>query len=198
MKVFVCLLGCFLSALPACAQNFNRIDIYTGYSYVRAHPANETDEPTVKFVPSPLPNFNLHGGEGSLTYNFNKYVGGVLDFAGYQSSKLSALYPWQHGNMYTYLAGPRFSYRSSSRFTPYAQVLFGPAVTRSRLYFEQNQTEFAMTIGEGMDFRVNRRLSLRPFEADYLLTHFKEDDDFFTRRVQNNLRLGVGLVFHFF
>jgi hypothetical protein len=36
-----------------------------------------------------------------------------------------------------------------------------------------NQTDFAMTVGGGVDYRLSR-LSLRPIEADYLMTRFKE------------------------
>lgn len=197
-KVVVCLFAWFFcTAVAVRAQDFNKIDVFTGFSYVRAHPANETDEPTVTNVPSPLPNFNMFGGDGSVAYNFNRFIGGVFDFSGYRTSQESAEYPDWRSNMYTFLAGPRFSYRSASRFTPFTQILLGAATSTSGLYFQSNQTEFAMTVGGGVDFRVNHRLSLRPLQVDYMLTHFKENEDLYKRNVQNNLKVGVGIVFHF-
>lgn len=197
-KVVVCLLAClFGGAFGAWAQDFNKIDIYTGYSYVRAHPSNTPDSAII-FVPSPLPNFNMHGGDGSFAYNYNRFVSGVFDFSGYRTSQESALYPGWRSNMYTFMAGPKFSLRSSSRFTPFTQVLFGAAAATSGLYFHPNQSEFAMTVGGGIDWRLNHRLSLRPVQADYLLTHFQESEDLRARRVQNNFRVGFGVVLHFF
>jgi hypothetical protein len=196
-KIVVCLIASiFCSAIGVRAQSINKIDVFLGYSYVRAHPTNDPDDPTFFVPPAPLPNFNLHGGEAAVAYNFNRHISGVFDFAGYESSRLYAPFPWMRGTMYTFLVGPKFTFQNHSRITPYTQVLFGPAFTGSHLFLEQNQTEFSMTVGGGVDFRVNRRLSLRPVQTDYLLTHFKEDSSPFTRRVQNNLRLGVGVVFH--
>jgi hypothetical protein len=100
--------------------------------------------------------------------------------------------------MYTFLAGPKVSFRSASRFTPFTQVLFGAATSTSGLYFQTNQTVFAMTVGGGIDYRLNRRLSLRPVQADYMLTHFKEGEDLYKRPVQNNFKVGVGIILHFF
>jgi hypothetical protein len=201
IKVAVCLLGCFFcTAIRTWAQDFNKVDVFTGYSYVRAHPANETDQPSVIFAPSPLPNFNMHGGDGSIAYNFDRFnrcVSGVFDFSGYRTSQESALVPGWRSNMYTFLAGPRISFRNSSRFTPFTQVLFGAGASTSGLYFQSNQTVFAMTVGGGIDYRLNHRLSLRPMQVDYMLTHFKEGEDFYKRPIQNNLKVGVGLVFHF-
>lgn len=197
IKVVVCLFVCsFGAAFVTRAQDVNKFDVFAGYSYVRANPVNQPI-PAIVTVPSSLPSFNMHGGDGSLAYNFNKNVSGVFDFAGYRSSSFYAPFPWIHGNMYTFLAGPKFSFPNSSRFTPFTQVLFGAAATTSRLYLTQNQTEFAMTLGGGIDFRLNHRFSLRPLQADYLLTHLKELDEFNPRRVQSNVRLGTGVVLHF-
>src|ERR1700742_1619967 len=102
MRVVVCLLG-FLSILTATArgQELSRFDLFAGYSYVRAR----TNGPT-------LPSFNMNGGEGSLAYNANSWLSGVVDFAGYRTSQLSPLEAkGYNGNMYTYLLGPRVSYR---------------------------------------------------------------------------------------
>ena len=100
--------------------------------------------------------------------------------------------------MYTHLFGPRVSYRHLGRVTPSAQALFGIAHTTSNTYLlGHNQTDFAMTVGGGFDYRLSRRLSLRPIQADYLLTRFKEFDEFSSRSTQNNVRLSTGLVFHF-
>ena len=59
----------------------------------------------------------LHGGSTSLAYNFNRYIGLVADFGGYDDSRLTLFSPTGNqtvdsgGSAYTYVFGPRFSYR---------------------------------------------------------------------------------------
>jgi len=75
--------------------------------------------------------------------------------------------------MWTYLFGPRVNYRHLGRITPFGQTLFGIAHTTSDVYLlGHNQTDFAMTVGVGFDYRLSHRLSLRPIQVDYLLTRF--------------------------
>jgi len=79
LKVVVCSLG-FLSFFAGLGrgQEYSKIDLFTGYSYVRANPSGTTG----------LPSFNMHGGEASLAYNANNWFSGVIDFAGYRTSRL--------------------------------------------------------------------------------------------------------------
>jgi hypothetical protein len=191
IKVVVCLLG-FLSVLGATArgQEFSKFDLFAGYSYVRANPNGPT-----------LPSFNMNGGEASLAYNANSWLSGVVDFAGYRTSRLTFLEPRDFkGNMYTYLFGPRISYRHLGRFTPFGQTLFGVAHALNGTYLNGKQTDFAMTVGGGFDFRLSQRVSIRPIQADYLLTHFSEFESFqmnTSNSTQNNVRVSTGAVFHF-
>jgi len=190
-RVVVCLFG-FLSFLvtTVSGQDYSKFDLFAGYSYVRANPSGTT-----------LPSFNMNGGEASLAYNANNWLSGVVDFAGYRTSRLTSLEPADFkGNMFTYLFGPRISYRHLGRFTPFAQTLFGVAHAVNGTYLNGNQTDFAMTVGGGFDYRLSRRLSIRPIQADYLLTHFNEFESFqlnTSNSTQNNVRLSTGLVFHF-
>jgi opacity protein-like surface antigen len=189
VRVVVCLFG-FLSFFAAVGygQEYSKIDLFGGYSYVRANPSGSTG----------LPSFNMNGGEASLAYNANSWFSGVVDFAGYRTSRLISNPPDVKGNMWTYLFGPRVSYRHLGRITPFGQTLFGIAHATSDTYLlGHNQTDFAMTVGGGFDYRLSRRLSLRPIQADYLLTRFKEFVETSDRPTQANLRLSTGVVFHF-
>jgi hypothetical protein len=193
MKIKIAL--CVLSSLSflgstARGQEYSKFDLFTGFSYARANPSGTT-----------LPSFNMYGGEASLAYNANRWLSGVVDFAGYRTSQLTALQPKGfNGNMYTYLFGPRISYRNSTRVTPFAQTLFGVAHALNGTYLNGKQTDFAMTVGGGLDLRLSRRISLRPVQADYLLTHFNEFETFqlnTSNSWQKNVRLATGVVFHF-
>lgn len=195
MKVVVSLLA-FLSFLAAVGrgQEYSKLDLFGGYSYMRANPSGGA-----------LASFNMNGGEASLAYNANSWLSGVVDIGGYHTSRditlpctLTSCPAEQHfeGNTWTYLFGPRLSYRHLGRFTPFGQVLFGVAHDTSNVLLTSNQTHFAMTLGGGVDYRLAHRLSLRPLQVDYLLTHFDEFGAS-SRPTQNNLRLSTGVVLHF-
>jgi opacity protein-like surface antigen len=192
-KVVVCLLGfASLFAAEVRGQEYSKFDLFAGYSYVRANPG----------VSPTLPSFNMNGGEASLAYNSNSWLSGVVDFAGYSTSRLLDTEPASFkSDMFTYLFGPRLSYRRLGRFTPFAQTLFGIAHTGPfpGAYVDGKQTYFAMTLGGGVDYRLSRRFSVRVLQADYLLTHFKEFDSLgpTLKGTQNNVRLSTGLAFHF-
>jgi hypothetical protein len=50
---------------------------------------------------------------------------------------------------------------------------------------------FALQVGGGIDVKVNGRIAFRPVEANWLRTTYPNS----TTNVQNNLRLGAGVVF---
>ena len=177
LKVVVCLLA-FLSfsAASAFAQDFSKIDIFAGYSYVRDNPST-----------SGVSGFNLHGGSASVAYNVNHWLGGVADFGGYHANNV--LGSGADTTISTYLFGPRFSYRKYERVTPFAQTLFGLAHTGG------DNNSFAASFGGGVDLKITRSISFRPAQVEYLLTRFPEITS--NRETQNNLRVSTGIVLHF-
>ena len=186
LRVVVSLLGfASLFAVAAQAQEGRKtIDVFAGYSYVRANPATGRSD-----------SFSLNGGTASAAYNFNNWLSGVADFGGYHTT--NGLGSGLDGTLSTYLFGPRVSYRHFNRVTPFGEVLFGIAHgDASFLNTTNSQNAFAMTVGGGVDYRVSSRFSIRPLKVDYLLTHFNEFATTSTQ-TQNNLRVSTGIVFRF-
>jgi outer membrane immunogenic protein len=186
MRIVVSLLA-FLSICggAACAQETpNKLDVFAGYSYVRANPGTTGGD-----------SFSLNGGSASATYHIRDWVSGVADFGGYHNGNI--LGSGVDGTLSTYLFGPRFSYRSYHHIKPFAETLFGVGHAGASIAGGVNgsQNAFAMAIGGGVDYRLSRRLSLRPLQVDYLLTRFKEGTP--NNQTQNNLRASTGIVFHF-
>jgi hypothetical protein len=185
LRVVVCLLvfSTFLAGV-AFAQETPAVDVFAGYSYTRWNPG-----------PTSGDSFSLDGGSASVTYHFRDWVSGVADFGGYTNANIMG--SGVDGTLYTYLFGPRFSYRSYHRVKPFAEALFGVAHAGESLAGGTSgaQTAFGMAIGGGFDYRINNRFSLRPLQVDYLLTRFREGTP--SDQNQNNLRASTGIVIHF-
>ncbi len=177
-----------------------KVELFFGYSYLRAVPTQEDGN---RFV-------WLHGGSTSVAYNFNRYIGLVGDFGGFMDSELrlagTGPVTDSSGSAYTYLGGPRLSFRNHGRFTPFAQALFG-GVHASEVTLSSgctglgctplpSENSLAMTGGVGLDLRVHRHFAIRLVQADYMMTKFQNHD---TGRdaSQNDMRLSSGIVFGF-
>jgi hypothetical protein len=199
-------------ALPAAAQDYPKFELGAGYSYVRANitAKDQTVTPSV----SASKGFNLQGGGGNIAYNFTHNLGIVADFAGYDVTGL----PKGTGTsatLFTYMFGPRFTYRENETFQPFAHALFGgapisgsgsvPALSavssRATISeFSGTSDAFAMAIGGGLDVKIAKHIALRVFEGDYLLTRFKttlNSSGKLTAANQNNFRLVAGVQFRF-
>jgi outer membrane immunogenic protein len=177
----IALLSFFNAA--AHAQETPKVDIFAGYSYVRANPSA-----------SGASGFSLNGGSASVAYNATSWLSGVADFGGYHNGNILGTHV--DGTLSTYLFGPRVSYRHSDRVTPFGEVLFGTARASANVLGARNSSNaFAMSVGGGVDYKLSNRFAIRPVKVDYLMTRFSEFGN--STRTQNNLRVSTGIVFRF-
>jgi outer membrane protein OmpA-like peptidoglycan-associated protein/opacity protein-like surface antigen len=155
----------------------------------------------------------------SLALNLNRHLGLVFDFGGFKvdslefSSPGAGLSPSRNvdvkGNVFTFMAGPRVSWRDHDRLTPFLQVLGGIA-RADEVTLEgctapiyactplPRETVFTMTAGGGLDYRLNHRIALRLLQAEYLLTRFRDPTSLTgDTGWQNNVRLSAGIVLRF-
>jgi outer membrane immunogenic protein len=176
MRLFKLLIGLLLTiSLPACAQNFPKVEASTGYMYLRFNPTTGAAA-------------NCNGGYGSAGVNFNRWFGvvGNVDVC-----KTNGPAPGTNGTASTFLFGPKFAYRKCCRFTPFGQLLLGgvhgtsgfPGLTAST-------NAFSLAAGGGVDFKPTRNcfFAIRVAEVDYLLTRFNGSN-------QNNFQFKAGIVF---
>jgi outer membrane protein OmpA-like peptidoglycan-associated protein/opacity protein-like surface antigen len=185
-----------------------KVELFMGYSFWRAVPDSTSNRIDA-----------MHGGTTSAAFNLNNRLALVFDFGGFNvdSLELSSLggrfSPSRvvdvEGNVFTFLFGPRVSFRNRGRLTPFLQVLAGVAhaddvtltgcpapILACRPLPEE--TAFAVTAGGGLDFRVNHRIALRLLQAEYLPTRFRDPTSLTgDRGWQNNVRLSAGVVFGF-
>jgi opacity protein-like surface antigen len=183
LSAVVLLLAVFGIGLPAKAQNeSSKLEVYGGYDYARFNVNSN--------VPGVAPSltFNGNGGSGQLEYNAERWLGVVGDLAGYGAT--STTHGALVGGAFTYLVGPRVNFRHG-KVTLFAQTLFGGIRTTDGIGRSGPENNLAMTVGGGIDFRVSKRVSVRPVQTEYFMT--KLSDGLNNR--QDNFRFSAGIVF---
>lgn len=177
----VCLLA-FSLAFGIVTSAQNTADVYLGYSYTRQQYGNGID------------NFNMNGGIGQITFS-PKWIGLVAEFGGSNVSTLNGLPA--SGQLYSYMGGPRISFRHGP-LQPYIQGLFGGAHITSSLQTALGSTSansFAMAVGGGLDLKMSRHFAVRLAQVDYFMTNLTNPAS--VRFTQNNFRYSGGIVFRF-
>jgi hypothetical protein len=164
------------------AQDVPRLEISGGYSYLDANLSGSNGT-----------HIHLNGGGGSVTENVNNWFGGRVEFnaySGYENVQISGVNTRRTVSAQTITYGPVFSYRRSSRFTPFAHVQIG-AIHGGQFYqdISAGAYKFALAPGGGVDLALNRKAVIR-LDAEYLMTRFLSQR-------QDNLVGSVGIVFHF-
>src|SRR6202044_4209960 len=93
--------------------------------------------------------------------------------------------------IFGFFFGPGFSYRSASRFTPYAQVLLGGSDELSNYAFVRNSQAFAVGGGGGVSRLLNRHFTWNIVEVDYVYSRLPNA----VNDHQNDLRVTTGIAF---
>ena len=156
----------------------------------------------VNFAPgAPFANANSHGGSGSFTYNFSKWLGLTGELGGNQFSR--NLFPVTGNNAETtgsfvsYLFGPRLNLRKFDHFVPFAEFLAGGTSGGIELTgANAQQNAFAIATGGGLDVVLTKNLAWRFAQLDYLMTTHSGTLLGASGR-QNNFRAATGLVLRF-
>jgi opacity protein-like surface antigen len=155
--------------------------------------------------------FNCVGGGGTLAYNLTKMFGVAADLGGCKFVGLSNQFgigSQISANNFTFLFGPRITFRGSSPFQPFFEVNFGAdrlslscnSNTNCQNFFgtaSYSWTAFALTAGGGFDIKLNKKFSLRPVQAEYLYTRFGNNCGLHIcgqNNSQNSFRLKSGIV----
>jgi outer membrane immunogenic protein len=175
----------FTFAAQAYAQSTPRIEVGADYSYVRSNTP-----------PGGCACFSLNGGGGSAAYYLNRSFAIAGEVSSGHSSDIGI--SGTDLTLTSYVFGPRYYWRSHRKVMPFTQVLLGGVHANDSLALQVagqqvSQNAFATKVGGGLDWPINQRFSLRPFEANYFLTHFANG----VNDHQNNLQLGAGVVLRF-
>jgi hypothetical protein len=197
---------------PSYASSGESNEVSITYSYLGLYPQNGN------FVQ----NFNFNGGGASIVHYFNGVIGIKGEFDGYASQSTNFSFVNSpacttggicsgtvQGNLFNYDVGPIAKFRSP-HFQPFVEALVGGAHTTIGSNLVRSCTgcvftgspgenSFSFIAGGGLDIPVGRSVAIRPFEVDYLYTHFGNGvpANGYNYNQQNSFRYEGGIVFTF-
>jgi hypothetical protein len=175
---------CMVAAPGAWGQARSSLEVAITYDASRAN-----------IVPGDT--FWMRGGSVQIHGRFWRGLGVVADVAGLHTANANGA--GEGLDLVTATFGPRYTWPlAHRRFALFGQALAGEANGFQSVFPTTNGVNdsangLALKVGGGMDVSLSRRLAVRVFEADWLRTQLPNS----TTGVQNNLRLGAGLVFKF-
>ena len=175
-------------------QPVPKVDVFTGYEWL--HPGGSVPSPfgtPGSPISNPLPDLGS-GFVGDATYNFNRVIGLSIDYGkNWGSDKLT--------NEGLLSVGPRFMWRTDS-----VNYFIHTMISYNRLSGPQSlapDSGIGAVLGGGIDLPITKRLTIRPFEADYVWARHNYSDivgpEFpDLRRVSlDGARIAGGLVWNF-
>jgi opacity protein-like surface antigen len=188
MKKSIALWGAVsLFALAAAAQDVPRAEVFTGFTYTRVNSASN------------VPAFSANGGGGQFVMNLGKWFGAVADIGAVHNGNIGGYHldttltnflfgpriPIRVSNRITpyfqTLFGGVYGSTSVGVTVPPGTVVLPPTVTPANstaatnaanaiaLRASAQQTAFAMTVGGGLDIKINKVVSFRPIGLDYYM-----------------------------
>ena len=200
-----------LTAGSALAQDFPRIETSPQFMYIRMSP-NLTNSFVVNGQTiTGSQAINCAGGGGTIQYNVTSLVGIAADLGGCKVfSNAYGLGNTINGNLFTYLFGPRLTFRNSGKLQPFGELNFGGI--RASLSCQSSalncltaagggtysKNAFALTVGGGLDIKINKKFAIRLAQLEYLYSRFGNNCgprlSCNNNNNQNSLRLKSGIV----
>jgi hypothetical protein len=139
--------------------------------------------------------FSMEGGSAQVQARLWHRFCAVADVAGFHAGNVN-----KSGiglDLITATFGPRYVWSpSQSRVVFFGQALLGEAHGSNSIFptataLNSSGNSFALEVGGGINYLLTPRFSVRAIDADWLRTQLPNA----TTNVQNNLRLGAGIVY---
>lgn len=208
MRKLLLLFAILLVCAPAgfAQSDYSHWEFFIGYAHERANngadrldrrglavnPNGSTQR--VDFVGGRIP---YNGATTEVVANVTPHIGLVANFSAtfantdFVDSLSGRTF---HARLYRYLllGGPRYNWRNSSPFIPYAHALFGVARYQAKFRNgdftcpDTSETAFAMALGGGLDIRASKHIDIRAGQVDYLPV-------FFSGKREDGLRFSAGV-----
>ena len=200
-RIFLLLLIALVCTPAALAQDYSRYEFYVGYAYEKAN--NSADQfdrnASATINGNRVDLVSKREGYNGFAVEFNQnvtsHIGIVTSFSGTYGTtgyrdQLSGRTFNARVSRYTFLAGPRYNWRTSS-VTPFAHALFGFSNVRANFNSPncttpKSRTGFAMVFGAGLDVNAGEHIDVRAIQVDYLPI-------FIDGKRQDNVRASAGI-----
>jgi outer membrane immunogenic protein len=135
--------------------------------------------------------FSLNGGSGTVLLNVTPVWGVVADImVGHATNVDSSL---QNITIFNYLFGARYTRRTSRRFVPYGEAMFGGAKEDVNFQFTINRNAFGLATGGGVSTKLKGKFGLTAVQVDYVYTQIPNGQN----DRQNNIRVATGITYGF-
>ncbi|MEO8573617.1 MAG: outer membrane beta-barrel protein [Pyrinomonadaceae bacterium] len=178
-------------------SEFFKLEGMGGYSYMNLNRGVDPDEFNDDFSDFPANRVNAHGFNGSVTYNFTRFIGAKFDVTlhthgeDFQSLFVNPLRTSPEGgtpsvngtfktsqSVYQYMGGIQIkdNEKEGSRFRPFAHILLGAAqqsfsvdetAPTSSQLFKIDSTDLAMKFGGGADVNIGKHFAVRAIQFDW-------------------------------
>ena len=214
-KILFATTVCLVFTSAAAAQ---RPEIFVGYTNLQAEGLPNRNNPNWVFDTEFFRDrTTLHGVNGSVTAYNEVGIGITGDFSWARRSRGEDFVGGraeQDTDVYYALGGPTVKFSRDRRAQPFARVMAGIGYTRFKATNETTGnsfviggTDFAASVGGGLDVRVNDSLKVRVFQIDWAPVFLKDrtvdvlgssgiiEPATLNGQRQDNWRFSVGLAF---
>jgi opacity protein-like surface antigen len=216
-----------ISSLAFAQDATPKVQVFGGYSLVHAGNGSFSGA-TLDFdlreqnSPFGIASF-FPGWNAEAQYNVTRWLGIVADASGRYGQPITGKGGDQLSGLpsltgYTLLVGPAFSFKNKTKFTPFVHALFGydraslnsstiTGVSTPVTSVATTNTDAAVALGGGVDYKVSRRFALRLAQLDDL--HTTHDFNKFYGSAfptgifeglptkENNFRISAGIIVKF-
>jgi hypothetical protein len=140
--------------------------------------------------------FNMQGGSAQVQAQVWGRICAVADVAGFHTGNVNGTGIGL--DLITFTFGPRYVWAPPRRrFVLFGQALVGGAHGMNSIFpssagINSSGNSLALQLGGGIDVPLSHHFSVRALDADWLRTQLPNA----TTNVQNNLRLGVGIIYN--
>jgi outer membrane protein OmpA-like peptidoglycan-associated protein len=168
--VIVVLCAC---GAPAAAQDTPapKWELYGGYSYLYPNTTVHGLLPLGVLPLSSVLESNARGGGGSITYNFNRWVGLSLDGSDDCNCGGETLASKINKATFSNISlGPKFTYRTK-HFSPFLEALVGTHDLSPAAFHGISKLGFMG--GGGIDINLSKHFALRLIRADFVYSNYR-------------------------
>ena len=196
LPAIIAVLCAFATRASAQDQPAPKWELYGGYSFF--HPGADVNGqlPGALLPLRSRLEANPRGFGGTVTYNFNHWLGISFDGSDHWGSGEAGLQrSIDDTGFANFSIGPKITYRGH-RFSPFVEVLVGGHRLMPEAFHDV--TKLGFMFGGGLDVNLSRHVALRLLRADYVLSDYRFGASPVTPNTDiRGARLQTGLNFMF-